>query len=270
MESQILPAELCEMAETFMRILPFDFLRYVLGAGGVYLLVNVFLSRRLEPRKIRRERPALRQMQREVMVSMRTVLLFALIGATLITGGVRIGLISIDETVSERGALYFLFNVGMLILLHDAWFYWTHRLIHMPSLFRIMHRLHHRSHNPTPFTAYAFNIGEALINALYLPVVLVLLPSSGAAIFVFLVHMILRNAIGHCGYELFPARPDGRPMIDLLTTVTHHDLHHARPGFNYGLYFTWWDRMMGTEHPQYHQAFARAAGKAGPVAADGA
>jgi sterol desaturase/sphingolipid hydroxylase (fatty acid hydroxylase superfamily) len=40
--------------------------------------------------------------------------------------------------------------------------------------------------------------------------------------------------------------------------VTHHDLHHAQAGWNYGLYFTWWDRMMGAEHPQYEQRFAAA------------
>lgn len=33
--------------------------------------------------------------------------------------------------------------------------------------------------------------------------------------------------------------------------VTHHDMHHASGNSNFGLYFTWWDRMMGTEHPQY-------------------
>jgi sterol desaturase/sphingolipid hydroxylase (fatty acid hydroxylase superfamily) len=41
-----------------------------------------------------------------------------------------------------------------------------------------------------------------------------------------------------------------------MTTVTHHDLHHARAGTNYGLWFTWWDRMMGTEDPTYYARFA--------------
>ncbi|MEO0917088.1 MAG: DUF2147 domain-containing protein, partial [Pseudomonadota bacterium] len=43
------------------------------------------------------------------------------------------------------------------------------------------------------------------------------------------------------------------------TTVTHHDLHHAHAGYNLGLYFTWWDRWMGTEHPNYHDEFRRVA-----------
>ncbi len=58
-----------------------------------------------------------------------------------------------------------------------------------------------------------------------------------------------------------PARANGRPLFDFLTTTTHHDLHHAQAGWNYGLYFTWWDRLMGTEHPDYHARFAQAVRK---------
>ena len=34
-----------------------------------------------------------------------------------------------------------------------------------------------------------------------------------------------------------------------------HDLHHAALRCNYDLYFTWWDRLMGTEHPHYRERF---------------
>jgi len=45
-----------------------------------------------------------------------------------------------------------------------------------------------------------------------------------------------------------------------LTTATHHDLHHATFRWNYRLYFTWWDRLMRTEHPQYLEHFDAATG----------
>jgi sterol desaturase/sphingolipid hydroxylase (fatty acid hydroxylase superfamily) len=28
-------------------------------------------------------------------------------------------------------------------------------------------------------------------------------------------------------------------------------MHHEHAPRNFGLYFTWWDRLMGTEHPDY-------------------
>jgi uncharacterized protein (DUF2147 family) len=143
-----------------------------------------------------------------------------------------------------------------MVITHDAYFYWTHRLIHDPRLFRTFHRRHHRSHNPSPFTAYSFDLGEAAINALFVPLWMLTVPTQWPIVGLFMLHQIARNTIGHSGYELFPARRDGRPLLDFLTSVTHHDIHHAEAGWNYGLYFTWWDRLMGTEHPDYHARFA--------------
>ena len=85
---------------------------------------------------------------------------------------------------------------------------------------------------------------------------LLLVPVPWIAFGLFMLHQIARNVIGHSGYELFPAGKDGKPLFDWMTTVTHHDLHHAQAGWNYGLYFTWWDRWMGTEHPEYLARFA--------------
>ncbi len=121
--------------------------------------------------------------------------------------------------------------------------------------------MHTLSINPTPWAAYSFDTGEAALNVIYVPIVLFFVPSSFLAIVIFLAHMMLRNAIGHCGYEVFPSTRDGHPLFDWLTTVTHHDLHHAQAGWNYGLYFTWWDRLMGTQHPLYHETFAEAVRK---------
>jgi Delta7-sterol 5-desaturase len=35
-------------------------------------------------------------------------------------------------------------------------------------------------------------------------------------------------------------------------------MHHGTSyNHNYGFYFTWWDKLMGTEHPDYVQTFDR-------------
>ena len=249
-------------SEVYPFILQGDLIRYVAGAGGTFLVVNTLLASWLVRRKIREERPDWFQMTREIVASLRTVVIFSLVGLAIALSK-QLGWLAIYDDPLERGLPYFLFNLFVLIVLHDAWFYWTHKIMHRPGLFRWFHRLHHRSYNPSPWTSYAFDAGEALLNAIYLPLALLLMPTSLFAAFLFTAHMMLRNAIGHCGYEVFPARRDGRPLVGWLTTVTHHDLHHARPRYNFGLYFTWWDRLMGTEDPTYHAAFARAVGKVG-------
>lgn len=245
---------LCLYAEVFGT----DLLRYAVGAGGTYLMVNVWLARRLARHKIRLGDPPAGQIRREIWASLRTVIVFTTAG-TAIALAERAGLITIYHDTADYGWVYFLFSAVLLVVLHDTWFYWTHWALHRPLLFRHVHRLHHRSVRPTPFTSYSFDTGEAAINAVYLPLVLLILPTHPLALFVFVTHMMVRNAIGHCGVELFPAKSDGRPLVSWLTTVTHHDLHHAHGRYNLGLYFTWWDRIMGTEHPRYLEIFSRVA-----------
>jgi len=233
-----------------------DLLRYFFGAGGVYLAINFALSRRLEDQKIGERNIPAGQISREIRASLRTVAIFAAAG-TLIALGNQSGVMTVYPQVSDYGVAYFWISTAILIVFHDAWFYWTHRALHYPPLYRRFHRLHHRSNRPTPFTSYSFDIGEAVVNGVYLPLILLVLPAHPLALLIFVTHMMLRNALAHCGYEVFPAGRDGRPLFGWMTTVTHHDMHHAYAGKNLGFYFTWWDRWMGTEHPAYYDAFRK-------------
>ena len=245
------------LPQIWAAILVSDVIRYLAGAFGVFLLINLALSGVLAGRKIRPDSPLRKQMMTEFFVSLRTAAIFATTGGLLIAAGAYSGWIDLYMDPAERGWPWFWASVVILIVAHDAWFYWTHRLIHHPRLFRRVHRRHHRSNNPSPFTSYSFDVAEAVVNAAYMPLVVLIMPVSPLAMLIFTSHMMLRNAIGHCGYELFPAWR-GKPLFGWLTTVTHHDLHHAQAGWNFGLYFTFWDRVMGTEHPDYAERFAKA------------
>lgn len=245
------------LSDTVWKIFMFDLNRYLIGAGGVFLLINILLKRRLQHRKIRPQSPSWRQILIEFLVSLRTVVIFSCVGI-IIWLGQFLSLFQIYERADQYGWFWFVCSVLALIILHDTWFYWLHRLLHRPTLFRHWHLRHHRSHNPSPFTAYSFDTGEAILTALYFPLVLVVLPVSELAAFIFTTHMMLINALHHCGVEVYPRNRTGKPLFDWLTTTTHHDLHHAQSGYNFGLYFTFWDRIMGTEHPDYHDHFAQA------------
>jgi sterol desaturase/sphingolipid hydroxylase (fatty acid hydroxylase superfamily) len=37
--------------------------------------------------------------------------------------------------------------------------------------------------------------------------------------------------------------------------VAHDSGRPRASGYNYGLYFRWWDRLTGTEHPDYRRKF---------------
>jgi sterol desaturase/sphingolipid hydroxylase (fatty acid hydroxylase superfamily) len=246
---------LLPFARNWLDAMRVDVARYVIFSVAVWLALWVVLAIPLAGRKIRDSRPPARQLLIEFLTSIRSIAIFSTIG--LLTFGLfRAGWLPGPYTARSWGPAWFWASLVLMILAHDAWFYWTHRLIHDRRLFRRFHRRHHRSNNPSPFTAYSFDLGEAAINGIFVPLWMILVPTQWPVVGLFMLHQIVRNTIGHSGYELFPARKDGRPLIPFVTTVTHHDLHHAQAGWNYGLYFTWWDKLMGTEHPDYLKRFA--------------
>lgn len=237
-------------------ILALDLARYLIAAG---LLVGVLcaFARPLASRRIQQRRATFADRQREFGFSLLTVLVFSLVGFGVYFGSQH-GVFRIySGELPGTGRL--LIELAIFVLLHDAYFYWAHRAMHTRWLFRRVHRLHHRSRTPTPWAAYAFAPPEALLEAAIMPLAALLLPIHELTAFLFLTHMILRNVIGHAGVEMFPSWWLRAPLLRLVTTTTHHDLHHSHGGYNFGLYFTWWDRWMNTEHPEYAIRFVAAA-----------
>jgi len=235
-----------------------DTRRYVIFAVAVWLTLWVALAWVLRKRRIREDRPPARQMAFEFLFSIRSIAIFSTMG--LMTNLMsRLGLYRLSDIGATWGPVWFWASLVLMILGHDAYYYFVHRAMHHPRLFRKFHRRHHRSHNPSPFTAYSFDLREAAMMMSFVVLWPLITPTPWAVVPLFVLHQIFRNTLLHCGFELMPARRDGRPLLDWMTTTTHHDLHHAHAGYNHGLYFTWWDRWMGTEHPDYHSQYARAA-----------
>ncbi len=245
------------LADQWVRNTATDVSRYAIFSISVWLVLWVLLGPVLKNRKIRPETPPTRQLFIEFMISVRSVMIFATISLLPFVLE-RAGWLKNHEIATAWGPIWFWTSLVLMIIAHDAYFYWSHRIMHDPRLFRRVHRRHHLSHNPSPFSAYSFDLAEAAVMVTFVQVWVLLIPTPWPAVGLFVIHQIIRNTLGHSGYELMPAQKDGRPHLDFLTTTTHHDLHHSEARYNYGLYFTWWDRWMGTEHPEYHARFAAA------------
>jgi sterol desaturase/sphingolipid hydroxylase (fatty acid hydroxylase superfamily) len=241
-----------------------DLRRYVIFAIAVWLVLWVVLKGVLRLRRIRGETPPGRQLATEFLFSVRSIAIFSTVsvGITLLD---RLGAYPLAARATSWGPVWFWTSLVLMIVGQDAWIYWTHRWMHHPKRFRTFHRRHHRSSNPSPFTAYSFDIPEALVMVAFVLLWPLAVPTAWPVIGLFMLHQIFRNTLLHSGYELTPARADGRPWFAWLTTTTHHDLHHAEAGWNYAPWFTWWDRWMGTEHPEYHARYAEVARR--PLAA---
>jgi len=154
------------------------------------------------------------------------------------------GVIPLATTLPGAGRLSF--EVTTYVLLFDAYFYGLHRLLHTPSLFRVVHAVHHRSTAPSIFTALAFHPLEALLILGFVPVAMWLLPIhllSLAVVSVFLSGSIL---LAHTAHDPFPRWWGGTPLLRAYVTPRVHHVHHARRDCNYSATFSLFDRLFGT------------------------
>ncbi len=234
-------------------------LRYFLFAGALDFWVRSgprasrFDSQRIEGRK-----PSSGQVRREIGWSLLTSLIFAFVGWAGFLAW-QAGWTKVYLSVDEKGWGWFFLSLFLMIAIHETYFYWTHRWMHLPRVFRLFHRGHHESRPPTAWAAFSFHPLEALVEALILPAFLFFFPVHPGAYVVFLFYMTIFSVIHHCGVELYPRGFARHRVFRAWVSATHHQAHHARFTVNYGLYFNVWDRWMKTQDPRYEESFRKPA-----------
>lgn len=243
----------------FITDLVFNLGRYVIIAGVAYVLFYLLFRRWLVVRKIQQRFPKLNQIRREVLYSLSSLVIFALT-AVVVAWGARAGWMKLYVNPAQYGWWYLGFSLIALIFIHDTWFYWTHRLMHWRPLFRTMHAVHHRSHSPTPWAAFAFHPTEAITHTLMIPLLLLVMPLHVGIIALWLIYMTVMNVGGHLGFEILPRWFVRNPVTAWHNTSVHHDMHHQHFRYNFGLYYNIWDRLMGTNHPAYEDEYDRITG----------
>lgn len=250
------PTTLIETArEIFVGSFAFDMARYLIAASLIAGLVWLLRRTSWASRKIQKREATRADFIREFTASIRTVLVYTVLAVPMVWA-FRHGYLRPYQ--GELTVLSYLAYLAAMLLGHDTWFYWTHRAMHTKPLYRSFHRFHHLTITPTAWTAYSFAIPEAAVMMLFMPAWFALVPTPVPVVFTFLGVMILRNAMGHAGLELHPRGWASHSVLKWISTTTHHDMHHGTSyNHNYGFYFTWWDKLMGTEHPDYVKTFDR-------------
>jgi Delta7-sterol 5-desaturase len=241
--------------------------RYLVFAGTAYLLFYGLFRRRALSRKIQAAFPRSTEMRREIAYSLLSFGVFC--GAGLLTAIFhRLGWSHIYFRIGRYGWPYLWFSLFALIFIHDTWFYWTHRLMHWKPLFPIVHRVHHLSHNPTPWASFSFHPLEAAVQAVIFPLAVLFLPLHPLVAVLWLLYMTAMNVVGHLGFEILPAGFLRNRFCRWHNTSVHHNMHHRYVHCNYGLYFNIWDRLMRTNHPRYEEEYDRVFARGDTNAAD--
>ncbi len=237
--------------------LKLNFIRYYPIAGLAFFIFWVWKRNLFQKFRIQSEFPKIERIIFEIKQSAVTLIMFSFIGVGVFVLG-RIGILprKVYFNISEYGGWsYALFTLFLITIWHETWFYWAHRLMHHRKIYPYVHSVHHRSTNPSPLAAYNFHWAEAFMEGIYVVPFICLVPIH---FYVFLLHtfyaMIL-NIWWHLGYEFFPKGWTTHPVLKWINTSTHHNLHHQKFRGNYSLYFNFWDRIMGTNFPEYSKFF---------------
>jgi sterol desaturase/sphingolipid hydroxylase (fatty acid hydroxylase superfamily) len=231
-------------------------LRYLILAFLGYLIFYVIFRKRWQHKRIQLGFPAANDFRREVGYSIFTAIIFTAVGyLTFMTPFKQFT--QVYTSIADHGIAYFLLSIVLLLVVHDTYFYWTHRAMHHPAVFRYAHLVHHKSTNPSPWAAMAFHPLEAVVEALYITCAVLLFPVHPLAMFIFLLIMMTYNVYGHLGYELYPKGFSRSRIGRWINTSVNHNQHHQHFKGNYGLYFLWWDRWMGTIREDYDEVFDR-------------
>lgn len=227
------------------------FLRYLLVSSAYHVLVT-----RLFRNSARRfTKVARNQWRREVKWSMVSAAIF-----TVLTAGClwlyHDGLTRIYTNLHAYGIAYFIFSIVFLLAGYETYYYWLHRWMHHPKIFRHVHKVHHDSIETSVFTSFSFHPLEAILQFLFLPLAIMVLPVHYYALGIVLTLWTVSAIINHAGVEIFPENFRSHPVGKWLIGATHHDLHHREFKSNFGLYFTFWDKWMRTESKNFGHTFA--------------
>lgn len=138
-------------------------------------------------------------------------------------------------------------SLFLYLFAHDTWFYWTHRWMHWPRVFRAAHAVHHASRPPTAWAAMSFHPIEAITGAIVIPALVFVIPIHIGVLGAVLAIMTLMGVTNHMGWEIFPRRLVNSRFGEWVITASHHQRHHEQYLCNYGLYFRFWDRLCATD-----------------------
>ena len=205
------------------------------------------------------------QMRREIMWSLLSAAIYGIPAGIVAWGWRDHGWTRIYTDIHAMPLWYLPVSLMLYLFAHDSWFYWTHRLMHLPGPFRLAHAVHHASRPPTAWAAMAFHPIEALSGAVVIPLLVLLIPVHVGVLALVLAIMTVMGVTNHMGWEIFPKAIWSGPLGGWLITASHHQRHHERYGCNYGLYFRFWDRLFGTDQGtgEFTKAHARAVRSAG-------
>lgn len=155
------------------------------------------------------------------------------------------------STSFATNPIWFVAVFFLIPIWESFYFYWIHRLLHWPPLYRLAHALHHRNTNVGPWSGLSMHPIEHMI---YFGSVLIhfVLPTDPLHITFHLMFYALLAVTTHTGFEGLLAGNKKRLHLGMF----HHQMHHRYFECNYGNMDVPWDKLFGSFHDGTVEAHA--------------
>lgn len=225
-------------------------LSYMIG-NGFFLVFYMQKSSNIDKWKINSipwpwEKPE--KWSEDLMKLIKNVLFIQLciLPISLSISGLTVKLRSQPEDLSFKEVIW---QIAFFTVCEDFLFYWSHRAMHTPWLYKNIHKQHHEYNVSISFAAeYSHPVEYILGNSLPMALGTLILGHTNIHVITWFIWVSFRTvstADGHCGYD-FPWSP--LFFFPFHTGAAFHDFHHSKNQGNYGSFFTIWDTICGTDY----------------------
>ncbi len=224
-----------------------------LGVCG-FVLTTFLLRKYLAKRKIQDQYPSFKQIFHDGLISFFSPLFFypsSVFFAYCVY--YHHGLVYTD--IHKYGIPYFIFSFILATFVHDFYYYWLHRFLHLRFMFKKIHYIHHSTRNPTAVTFLTLHPLETIMTSLSTPIIIFLFPMSATALVMLYMYNLMHAAYAHNGFEWFPGKISRR----WLNNAVAHNIHHKNVDVNFSYYYLIWDRVFGTLDKTYYPTFDKIA-----------
>ena len=138
----------------------------------------------------------------------------------------------------EYGLWYLILSVPFFLLFTDICIYWVHRIEHHPSIYKYVHKPHHKWIVPTPFASHAFHPIDGYAQSLPYHIFPVLFPLNKLLFLALFGFVNMWSIMIHDSDMI-----TGTGLERIINGPAHHTLHHLYFTCNYGQYTTLCDRL---------------------------